>query len=197
MSTRIPSKVTYRHHDRQLACQNSRFDVYFDSVELANGQNVPDFMVVRPRVQDKAGIAGVLILPEVSGQVGLMHCYRHQFARAFWQAPAGFMEPGETAVECALRELHEETGLTCPPSSIVSLGNMAPDAGLIEGLVAMFVARCPDDMDTDVIDPEFGTDKLEFFSPEGLNDLILNCGDVGAATVVAGFRYLNFRTHNL
>ncbi len=32
--------------------------------------------------------------------------------KGFWTVPGGFIEPGETPEEAALRELHEETGIT-------------------------------------------------------------------------------------
>lgn len=40
----------------------------------------------------------------------LLWC-RHQ-ARTTWEIPGGHIEPGETALEAAARELHEETGAT-------------------------------------------------------------------------------------
>lgn len=37
---------------------------------------------------------------------------------AHWDLPGGGAEPGETPVECALRELHEEFGLTMTPDRL-------------------------------------------------------------------------------
>jgi len=42
-----------------------------------------------------------------------------------WDIPKGGLEPGETLVEAALRELHEETGLTAPQAELVPLGTFA------------------------------------------------------------------------
>ncbi|WP_029433952.1 CoA pyrophosphatase [Blastococcus sp. URHD0036] len=38
-----------------------------------------------------------------------------------WALPGGRLDPGETPVEGALRELEEEVGLTLPPSSVLGL----------------------------------------------------------------------------
>ena len=37
----------------------------------------------------------------------------HRPKYADWSLPKGKLEPGETAAECALREVREETGLVC------------------------------------------------------------------------------------
>jgi ADP-ribose pyrophosphatase YjhB (NUDIX family) len=88
-----------------------------------------------------------------------MHCYRHQFSRSLWQVPAGFMQPGEMESECGVIKLHEETGLSCRPSSLASLGATV-DTGRIKGLVELFVASCSCKIDPLVIGEEFGTDLL-------------------------------------
>ena len=85
-------------------------------------------------------VAGVCILPELDGKIGLMKGYRHQLGREVWQAPAGFVEENEAPVETALRELKEETTLTSAPDKVVPLGMYCPDPGLIEGRVALFYA---------------------------------------------------------
>lgn len=52
----------------------------------------------------------------------LLACLRDDFAwipfPAHWDLPGGGAEPGETPVECALRELHEEFGLRLSPDRL-------------------------------------------------------------------------------
>ena len=38
-----------------------------------------------------------------------------------WSLPGGFMEPGETVVECLVREVQEETGLDVEPERLVGI----------------------------------------------------------------------------
>ncbi len=182
---------SYRFSGRKLACSNSRFDVYFDSLEFSDGTQLLDFLTVRPRVQDAQGIVGILVLPELDQKIGLMRGWRHQFSCEIWQGPAGFMEPGESAQAAALRELKEETGLTCGSDELISLGSICPDAGLVEGRVALFLARCAGHSIKPVVAEEIGTGRLEYFSHEALKELLNHAENIGGATLVAGYRYLS------
>ena len=161
----------YRCLGQTRACGNSRFDVFFDRLELPDGKILPDFLTVRPLIQDAQGHAGALVLPEINQQIGLMSGYRHQFATEFWQAPGGFMEPGETVRATAMRELQEETGLSCPEDCLVSLGSICPDPGLIDAKVAIFLARCAPPSNIESTDREIGVGHLQFFSTEALKQI--------------------------
>jgi len=183
--------AAYRRFARRLACENSLFRVYFDSLRSSSGEEVPRFLIIRPKIATRDGIVGVCILPELRGRIGLMRGYRHQFRRQLWQAPAGFIDPGETSRRAALRELEEETGLTCAPRDLVSLGDYAPDAGLIEGRVALFVARnCRSLAKRRPAATEVGAGRLVFFDLRRLKALALRERWVGGSTLIACLRLL-------
>lgn len=185
----------YRHIARRLVCENRRFDVFFDTIEAPDGLIVPDFLIVRPKVNAEHNIVGVCILPEVGGKIGLMRGWRHQLEEEVWQAPAGFLEPGETAAFTALRELHEETTLACDQSCVRALGTYLPDAGLIEGRVALFVGKdCRMKGEGASRDREAGAGRLYFFDREELLELLLSSGQIGGSTLVACFQYLQWQT---
>ena len=184
-------RVDYRLAMRKPACANRLFEVFFDRLEAGPGRTVEDYLIVRPRQQHEDGVAGICVLPERDGQIGLMRGYRHQLDRDIWQAPAGFVEPRETAAETALRELREETGLTCGIDRLVSLGQFLPDAGLIEATVALFVARGVAPLsDSGSLTHEPGVGRIVYFAPAELMALLRTTPDMGASTLVACFRYL-------
>lgn len=180
----------YQRLGRRLVCENRLFDVYFDKVETPDGEVVDSFLIVRPKVTAPGDIIGVCVLPEVGGRVGLMRGYRHQLDDDVWQAPAGFIEPGETAEEAALRELTEETGLACASSNLQQLGMHYPDAGLIEGKVALFAARNCALAGPLPTEQEIGTGALTFFDRDALTRFADETESVGASTLLACYRYL-------
>lgn len=173
---------------RRTVASNTRFDIYFDRLEGPDGQVVPEFLMVRPK-QQKGGVSGVCVLPEVEGRIGLMRSYRHQFDEDVWQAPAGFGEADEDIPATALRELREETGFDCPPERLVPLGLSIPDAGVLEAKVALFVARDAVPCGT-AVDSEPGMGTLTFFARDALRALVQGTPAMGSSTLVACFRYL-------
>lgn len=176
---------------RHVACSNTRFDIFFDTVESADGHVTKDFLIVRPKVQTPEMVAGVCVLPEMEGRIGLMQGYRYQLKMEVWQAPAGFVEAGEEPARTALRELEEETLLTCLPHDLQSLGSFLPDAGLIEGRVALFVARnAQKSSSLAQVHEEIGTGALQFFSRQELANLMVSSDAIGGSTLVACCRYL-------
>jgi 8-oxo-dGTP pyrophosphatase MutT (NUDIX family) len=100
------------------------------------------------------------------------------------------MEPEESAQAAALRELKEETGLTCGSDELIFLGSICPDAGLAEGRVA-FLARCAGPSIKSFVAEEIGTGRLEYFSHEALKELLNQAKNIGGATLVAGYRHLS------
>ncbi len=182
----------YRKLGRRLACANRLFEVFFDTVETPSGEIVDNFLVVRPKLSAPKGIVGVCVLPEVNGKIGLMRGWRHQLEEEVWQAPAGFIDLGETAKQTAVRELKEETALVCDPTRLQSLGLYLPDAGLIEGRVALFHARCEGPFTESATTKEIGTGPLEYFSPDALEEILNHAEHIGGATLVAGYRYLRW-----
>lgn len=56
-------------------------------------------------------IVALVILPDGTFAIPIVIQYRPPVDSLVTEIPAGLVEPGETGVECALRELYEEKGL--------------------------------------------------------------------------------------
>jgi len=74
-----------------------------DEVALADGTRARREVVVHP-----GAVAVAPVLPD--GRVVMIQQYRHAVGRVLYELPAGTLGPGESPLECARRELLEETG---------------------------------------------------------------------------------------
>lgn len=64
-------------------------------------------------------VAAVIVHDEAAGRVVLLQRSQNaKFAQGMWDLPVGKSEPGEPITQTAVRELHEETGLTVKPESL-------------------------------------------------------------------------------
>ena len=184
---------TYKQIFRKLACSNTLFDVFFEKLKFQD-YLVENYLTVKPKVSHGSNkIVGICVLPEFESSFFLMKGWRHQFDEFIWQAPAGFVEPGEKPSDTALRELKEETSLICEPSNLVSLGSFIPDAGLIEGRVSLFLARRCKKI-SGIVNEEVGTGTLYSFSNYELIDLINTSANIGGSTIATCMRSMNFLT---
>ena len=124
---------------RQVAA-NSMFDIFFDHLIEAPRREVPDFLVVQPKHMDAHGITGVCVLPVMAIGWRWSIATVTRSARMSLEAPKGFIDAGEMPAQAALRELAEETGLSCAAADLVRIGTVAPEPGIINGRVALFIA---------------------------------------------------------
>jgi ADP-ribose pyrophosphatase len=172
---------------RQVAA-NSVFDIFFDHLAEPPDREVADFLVVQPKHVGPDGITGVCVLPVVANRFALVNCYRHPVGQMSLEAPKGFVESGETSSQAALRELHEETGLSCAAANLVSLGAVIPEPGIINGRLALFVARdCTGTIRIDA--KELGMSAVRLFTPPELEAEIAAQRVEDAVTLLLLCRY--------
>ena len=88
----------------------------------------------------RSGVTGVAVLPVLpSNKIALNVNYRHATRSWELELPRGGIEPKETIEAAACREVQEETGLIV--SSVIFLGNMAPDTGILSSVVPVFMGK--------------------------------------------------------
>lgn len=82
----------------------------------------------------------VVVLPQLNnGNFLLIKQYRHAVKKFIYEIPAGTLEKGEEPLECAEREIVEETGYQA--AKWHSLGTQYPTPGFCDELQYCFLAR--------------------------------------------------------
>ena len=117
-------------------------------VELPNGRRSSRDIVRHP------GAAAVVALTE-TGKIVLVRQYRTAIDRVTVEIPAGKLDPGEDPLECAKRELHEETGFK--PGRIRFLTSIVTTCGFCDEIIHIYLAT-----------------HLEFDAPNPDDDEFLN-----------------------
>ena len=115
-----------------LLHRGRHFDFLQDEVELPNGSKTKRDVVRHP--------GAVAIVPILSdGRVVLVRQYRYAAGKELLEIPAGTLEEGEPPLECATRELREETGYEAEELEPLLSCLMAP--GYSDEVIHFFAAR--------------------------------------------------------
>ena len=106
--------------------------VVLDRVELMYGK------ITRREVVEHPG--GVCVLPvDENGVCYMVRQFRYPFGKMLLEAPAGKLEKGEDPLECGVRELSEETGLSA--EEMIPMGSMCTSPGYSTERLYLYLAR--------------------------------------------------------
>lgn len=86
-----------------LASRHIHPRVRIDTAQL------PDGHIIEPVILEFSDWAGIIALTQAQ-EVLLIRLYRRGVDQVVWEIPGGMVDPGETPLEAAKRELLEETG---------------------------------------------------------------------------------------
>lgn len=117
--------------DGELKYKGVIVDVMLDRAELCDGS------VVRREVVRHPG--GVTVLPlDENGYCYCVRQFRYPMGKLMLEAPAGKLEKGEDPLECAVRELSEETGFTA--DKLTYLGACCTSPGFSTEVLHIYLA---------------------------------------------------------
>ncbi|NJP39948.1 NUDIX hydrolase [Oscillospiraceae bacterium HV4-5-C5C] len=107
------------------------FEVHVAQVQLPDGREARRDLVLHH--------GGACVIPvDADGQVCLVEQYRIATAQTLLEVPAGKLEAGENPLDCARRELAEETGYTA--GRIISLGSCWTSPGFSSERLYLYLA---------------------------------------------------------
>ena len=145
MTTTLPSCLDPRGNDDHLrespleslqVYRGAFLDVRCDQVRLPDGKVAQREYVIHP-----GAVMVVPLLPD--GRLLMERQWRYPMGRAILEFPAGKLEAGEPVLECAIRELIEETGYRAAEwaragllNNAIAYSNEAIEVWFARGLVA-------------------------------------------------------------
>jgi len=127
-----PKETIARVKKAETVYSGRLFSFSVEDVQLPNGVDTRLAIVRHP------GSTGIVPITDDGGVV-MTRQYRHAVEAYLLEIPAGTMEPGEPPLDCARRELEEETGLV--PARMDSLGRIHILPSYSDELIHLYLAR--------------------------------------------------------
>lgn len=116
----------------KLLHKGNLIELHKEKVELPNGGHTYFDIVKHP------GGAVVAAIND-KNEICLVKQWRHAIGETIWELPAGCLEPGESPLETAKRELEEETGVVA--GKWRDLGKIVSSPGFSNEILYLFEAR--------------------------------------------------------
>lgn len=140
--------------------------------------------VMQFKMVEHPGAAATLVVKD--GLVLLVEQYRPAAGRNMLELPAGTIDRTETSVECAQRELQEETGYTA--ENWESLGHLYPTPGYTNEVLYLFLASGLSKGEQQL---DEGEDiKVRWVPLADVEEMIDNGEINDAKTIIAIFKYI-------
>jgi ADP-ribose pyrophosphatase len=118
-------------NSRKKLYQGRIFELISENITLKNGVTTNMEFIHHP------GAAGIVPILD-RNQIVLIKQYRHSLREYIWEIPAGTLDPGESALTCAKRELVEETGYSA--QKWIELFDITPVPGYSDERIELFLA---------------------------------------------------------
>ncbi|MEX2180632.1 MAG: NUDIX hydrolase [Gemmatimonadaceae bacterium] len=116
--------------------QHRFLDAHVDRVRFPDGSVGEQVLIHHPGA---AAVVPVLSDPRgADPQILMIKQYRYAVGGVLWEIPAGRLEPDETPIDCARRELAEEVGCAC--EHLVPLTTLWTTPGFTNERIHLFVA---------------------------------------------------------
>lgn len=133
---------------------------------------------------DHPGAAATLVVDD--GKVLFVEQYRPAAARLVLELPAGTIDLGEPPIECARRELQEETGYSA--ETWETLGHIYPTPGYTNEILYLFLAS---DITKGVQNLDEGEDIKVRWIPLPEVERMIDSGELNdAKTIISVLKYV-------
>ena len=167
----MPAKV----NKRVTIYEGRVFKMLSENITLANGVSVDMEIIQHPG-------ASAIVPFWNQDTIILLQQYRHALRDSIWEIPAGTLNKNETPIECAKRELREETGFLA--HTWRELGQITPVPGYSDERIHIFLAF-------DLVETRQNLDADEMIevNKKSVNDMMnmISTGEIKDGKTISGF----------
>jgi len=147
----------------------------------------PDGFQIERAIIHHGGSAVMMPIDE-RGRILLVKQYRLPARRYLWEVPAGRLDPGESVLQCAKRELREETGLKAVKWTKLASFYVSP--GFLSEKMTIYAAEGLTQGEKEPMEDE--RIEARWFSQREIEDLIRTQKLQDAKTIVAFLTWKRF-----
>ena len=155
--------------------ENKLFKVVDEVAKDPSGFEIHRFIVRHPG-------SAVMMAVDDKERILLVRQFRLPAKQELWELPAGRLDPGESALEAARRELREETGYQA--KTWTELASFWPSPGYVDEKMTLFVAHDLTEGKQEQMEDE--RIELRWFEEKELGDLI-RAGAIHDGKTIIGF----------
>ncbi len=175
----------YKRLKREDIFKGRIIDVKVDTVVLPNGKEAKREVVLH-------NDASAIVAEDEKGRLIFVRQYRHPIEKDIIEIPAGICEAGEDPMECALRELEEETAYKA--GKIEHLTSFYTSAGFSNETIHIYLCRELSKGSYNFDDDEFLTDCR--YSLEEAENMIFSGEITDSKTIIGILCYKEYLRRN-
>jgi ADP-ribose pyrophosphatase len=133
--------------------------------------------------------SAVMMAVDEKDRILLVKQFRLPAEKELWELPAGRLDPGESPLQAAKRELREETG--CRAKNWVTLTSFWPSPGYVAEKMTIFLATGLTTGEQEPMDDE--RIEVKWFSKSELREAIRAGQIADAKTMIGYYSWLDYR----
>ena len=174
--------INYKVKKSEILFRGKVFDLQVDEIEYDSGNKGIREVAVHP--------GGAVVVPvKDDDKIVMVNQFRYPFQKFLLELPAGKLDKNEKPIDCAVRELEEETGYKA--KEIIELGSICTTPGYSTEVLYIFLAK---DLVTGIYNREEGEHGMEVFefTLEEIDRKIL-AGEIVDSKSICGIQL--FRLH--
>jgi len=172
--------MNFKVKKSEIKFKGKVFDLQVDEIEYESGNKAVREVAVHPG-------GAVIVAVKDDGRLIMVKQFRYPFQKFMLELPAGKLDKDEEPLNCAERELKEETGYSS--KNISKLGSIATTPGFCSEILHIYLAEDLQEGEHNREEGEYGMELFELTLDE-IEEKIKS-GEIIDSKTICGIHYYN------